>query len=204
MSQAKRLVEALAYLGSALEPEDSARIEELSQKEFSELTPLMVQSVLDPYCIAFVNINPEARVKVQRGPANGVLQENGWVTYLIKVDNESGTRAELKCDSPNAQPVLHALTSKPEPDPKNAISAGELAERFIEITIYRFPADGSKSFGREAGIPHNPAVYLAHGAVRGHPWIQCRAGDTGHWVPQRDPRVVYREPVGEVDLQRER
>lgn len=139
VSQAKRLVEALAYLGAALKPEDAERIAALAQEELTELTSLTLQSILDPYCIAGVNINPEARVKVKRGPAEAVLQENGWVTYLVKVANESGTRAELKCDSPNSEPVLHASTGSPEPNPKNAISAGELENRFLEINMYGAP-----------------------------------------------------------------
>lgn len=139
VSQAQRLVQALDYLGSALRAEDRDAIAKIASEAFDEKTPVALQRILDPYCIAYVHINPEARVKVRRGPAEAVLQQNGWVTYLVKVNNESGTRAELVCDSPNAQPVLHASTGKPSPEVRNAITPGQLEERFLEAIPYSSP-----------------------------------------------------------------
>ena len=66
VSQVQRLSQALTYLGSALSEEDRADIEKLSQAELTDKTSFALQHLLDPYCIAFVNINPEARVKVKR------------------------------------------------------------------------------------------------------------------------------------------
>jgi hypothetical protein len=136
LSQAQRVAGALEYLGSALKAEDREKLGGMMAAPLTEATSQAIQAVLDPYCIAFVNINPEARVKVRRGPAEAMLQENGWVTYLVKVENEAGTRAELQCTSPNWLPVVHASTAKPVPDPKNAISPGELENRFLEISMY--------------------------------------------------------------------
>ena len=139
VSQAQRLVQALNYLGSALREEDQARIKALSEAALNEGTASELQQILDPYCIAFVNINPEARVKVKRGTAAPRLIQNGWVTYLVKVQNESGTRAALVCDSPNAAPVVFASSGKPDPDPKNDLTPGELDQRFLEVNMYGAP-----------------------------------------------------------------
>lgn len=139
LSQAARLITALDYLGSPLQADDVAKLRALADAAPTEESVKAVQAILDPYCIAFVNINPESRVKVRRGPAKPVLQQNGWRTYLVKVQNQAGTRAEMECVSPNAEPVLHASTGAPEPNPKNAISPGQLAQRFLEIAHYIAP-----------------------------------------------------------------
>jgi len=139
VSLSQRLVEALDYLGSPLHTEDVTKLKALADAAPSEETAKAIQAIFDPYCIAFVNVNPESRVKVRRGPAEPLLQQNGWRTYLVKVQNQAGTRAELECTSPNAEPALHAATGAPNPDPKNEITAGQLAQRFLEIAHYIAP-----------------------------------------------------------------
>jgi hypothetical protein len=95
-----------------------------------------IQRILDRYCLAAVNINPEARVKVMRGPAAATLQQGGWKTFLIKVHNESGVRAAFDWESPNAEPVLHVSTGAPNPKPENTLSPGQVANRFLELSLY--------------------------------------------------------------------
>lgn len=102
----------------------------------SDDTVAAVQAILDPYCIAMVHINPEMRVKVLSGPAEPVLMQHGWKSYLVKVHNEAGTRAELLPASPNAEPLLHRSTSAPEPKPENLLTPGQVAQRFLEIKMY--------------------------------------------------------------------
>jgi hypothetical protein len=136
MAASLRLDEALRYLGSALGEADSARLKVLSEKEHTPAVAEAIQSVLDPYCLAAVNINPEARVKVMRGPAEADLQQGGWKSFLIKVHNESGTRAPIEWESPNAEPRLHVSTGKPEPKPENLVSPGEAANRYLELSFY--------------------------------------------------------------------
>lgn len=139
VSLALRLVDALEYLGSPMQADDTAKLRALADIAPDDAMVKTIQSLLDPYCIAFVNINPESRVKVRRGPAEPLLQQNGWRTYLVKVQNQAGTRAELACVSPNAEPVLHASTGAPTPQRKNDITPGDLAQRFLEITDYVAP-----------------------------------------------------------------
>lgn len=131
-----RFEEALRYLGSGLSDTDSSRLKALADKEQTPEVAEAVQQILDPYCLAAVNINPEARVKVMRGPADAVLQQGGWRSFLVKVHNEAGTRAAIDWESPNAEPRLHVSSGRPEPKPENLISPGEAANRYLELSFY--------------------------------------------------------------------
>src|SRR5688572_30741830 len=69
LAQATRLSEALTFLGSSLSPADADRLLALKDKPNSPEISKQIQQILDPYCLFMVDINPEARVKVLRGPA---------------------------------------------------------------------------------------------------------------------------------------
>src|SRR5690606_53166 len=56
-----------------------------------------IQRALDPLCLAIVNVNPESRVTVARGPAAAELMQHGWRSFLVKVVNEAGVTAALRC-----------------------------------------------------------------------------------------------------------
>src|SRR5215471_15800359 len=70
LAQAIRLNDALSFLGSSLSKEDAQRLKTLQNSPLTQETSQLLQNILDPYCLAMVDINPEARVKVLRGPAN--------------------------------------------------------------------------------------------------------------------------------------
>lgn len=133
----QRLVEALDYLGSPLEAGTRAELLRLAAAVPTPETASAIQALLDPLCLAYVHINPEARVKVARGPAAAVLQTDGWRTFLIKVQNEGAVRAELVCDSPNAAPVLFHSSGAPNPQDENRLTDADLAQRFLELAFYR-------------------------------------------------------------------
>src|SRR5436305_5621810 len=82
LSQAMRLQDALSFLGSSLSKEDAKRLKALQDKPLTEETSTRIQNILDPYCLALVDINPEARVKVERGAAPAKLIESGWTSFL--------------------------------------------------------------------------------------------------------------------------
>jgi hypothetical protein len=104
-AQAKRLLEALDYQGAPLSASDQQAVQKLlaaAPKDAAE----KLQALLDPYCLFFVDINPESRVKVAQGDAPAELVEQGWKTFLVKVQNESGVTAELRAVSPHAQSLF--------------------------------------------------------------------------------------------------
>ena len=45
--------------------------------------------MLDPHVLAAVSVNPELRVKVQRGPAKAELRQGGFTPFLVKVLNDA-------------------------------------------------------------------------------------------------------------------
>jgi hypothetical protein len=64
--------------------------------------------------------------------------QNGWTSFLVKVQNEAGVTAKLQAESANAQPVLH-MTSYPvleHTKTENLLNEGQVANRFIELQMY--------------------------------------------------------------------
>ena len=137
LAQALRLKEALTFLGSSLSTVDQDRLMALQNKSLTRETVTEVQNILDPYCLAMININPEARVKVSRGPAAAKLIQNGWVSYLVKVNNDAGITAKLEAESPNAATPLYAPSWDHKVDEKKKLTAGQVGNRFLEMQVYR-------------------------------------------------------------------
>jgi len=137
LAQAMHLKEALSFLGSSLSRADQEKLAALQQAPLTPAISIQIQQILDAYCLAQVNINPESRVKVERGAANAKLIQNGWVSYLVKVNNEAGITAVLQAESPNAATPLYAPSYDPKVTEKKKLSAGQVANRFLELQIYR-------------------------------------------------------------------
>jgi hypothetical protein len=104
-AQAKRIAAALESLGAPLTAEQQVALDKALASPQPALGYKAIQQALDPLCLAAVNINPESRVKVADGPAAKRLMQQGWRVFLIKVHNEAGVTAELRCNSPNAAPT---------------------------------------------------------------------------------------------------
>ena len=114
-AQARRVVTALEeMLGVPLSPQQKKAFQQALREPDPKKAVVAIQRVLDPLCLAGVNINPESRVKVQRGPAPARLVQHGWSVFLIKVHNEAGVTSALRCYSPNARP-LRGSTGRPRP-----------------------------------------------------------------------------------------
>jgi hypothetical protein len=123
VAQVKRIVEALDYLGEPLPAKTRAAVERAMQ-EMDEAKLLRgVQAALDPHCLAFVQINPESRVKVAQGQAKPELVEQGWRQFLIKVHNQAGVTSELRASSPNAQSLFNS--------PK-----GDIRNRWLDMQMF--------------------------------------------------------------------
>ncbi|GGC14493.1 hypothetical protein GCM10011325_46720 [Dyadobacter sediminis] len=136
LAQALRLQEALTFSGSSLSLEDAKRLRILSDKPLNEETVTGIQEILDPYCLNVVHINPEGRVKVERGPAKALLVQNGWTSFLVKVHNEAGITAKLEAASPNAARPFHSPSFEPVIKKEHELSPGQVANRFVEIQMY--------------------------------------------------------------------
>jgi len=58
--------------------------------------------VLDPYCLAGVELKSEREIAAKSGSAAKRLLEQGWSQFLVKVHNPAGLKGELRAASPNA------------------------------------------------------------------------------------------------------
>jgi hypothetical protein len=137
-AQAARIADALAYVGAPLRPAD---LEALRAAAATPDATAAIQTILDPYCLLDVHINPESRVKVASGPARAELVERGWRTFLVKVRNEAGVTAALRVSSPQAQRVFSRGPRgfSIDPRPAQTISAADVADRWLELETFDKP-----------------------------------------------------------------
>lgn len=102
-----RVVEALDFLGAALPVDVKKSLAEAARKPDAE----RLQQLLDAHTLFIVELNPESRVKVRRGPAKAVLQQGGYTPVIVKVVNFSTVTKELRISSPQAGQVYAGMTS---------------------------------------------------------------------------------------------
>jgi EF hand len=102
----QRVVEALDSLGAPLPADLRAGLTRAGQAR--DATKL--QELLDTRVLLSVHINPEARVKVARGPAPAVLQQAGYTPVLVKIVNQSGGTQRLRIGSPQSGPVYAGMS----------------------------------------------------------------------------------------------
>ena len=96
-----RVVESLRVLGSPLPSPLSDRLVVAARERNAEL----LQQLIDPHVLLVVNINPESRVKVERGPAKAELQQSGFTPVLVKVVNDGTVTSRLRILSPQSGAV---------------------------------------------------------------------------------------------------
>ncbi len=99
-ANARRLVQAFELLG---QPFDSAFIAELETACLAE-DAIRIQTLLDTKAFCIVSINPESRVKAERGAAKSVLQQSGYIPFLIRINNQGAVKTPLLVQSPQAGP----------------------------------------------------------------------------------------------------
>lgn len=122
-AQVRRVAEALDYLGAPLSESQRQMLDRALTETNAALAGAKVQAVLDPRVLFAVHINPEMRVKVASGDAKPELVEGGWRTVLVKVHNQSGTTAELRATSPQAQSL-------------NGSAAEQVADRWLHLEMF--------------------------------------------------------------------
>ncbi|MDA1053887.1 MAG: CehA/McbA family metallohydrolase [Planctomycetota bacterium] len=133
-AQVKRVVETLGYLGEPLTAEQQKQFEAAIKEMDDDKAGAAIQAVLDPLCLAGVNINPESRVKVARGHAAAQLNEQGWQVFLVKVDNQAGVTAPLGVQSPNAEPVYARSSNAAAPDLR--VKPEDVPNRWMDVQSF--------------------------------------------------------------------
>ncbi len=140
VAQVKRVAEALELTGAPLSREQRAALDAANASAKPAEAVEAIQKVLDPLCLAEVEINAESRVAVESGGAPKQLVEQGWRAFLIKVHNEAGVTAPLRVSSPNAQSLHDA--GRQDPEPPTTITKSDVVERWLDISLFdRQPLD---------------------------------------------------------------
>ena len=101
-----RLAEAMQSLGSPFTAEQMTTLASLKSETNDSKITASVQRMLDPMCIAAVEIQTDGEVTVSPAAPMEVA-ENGWRAMLVKVVNRAGLQSKLRVDSPNARPIPH-------------------------------------------------------------------------------------------------
>ncbi len=128
------LLDATELLGSPFSPAEKAALEECRHSH-TEVDVREACGLLDKHCLFVVNISPEQRVKVAPGDAKPELDEGGWRQFLVRVDNEAGTTAKLRCTSPFAQPVYAHPWAKQGTVPA-VTDPPALAARWLDLQMF--------------------------------------------------------------------
>lgn len=139
-AQVRRVMEALDYLGAPLSADEKHSLEAALTGQDAEASAAAIQQVLDAHCLVGLSINPEMRVKAAPGPARPELVARGWRTFLIKIQNDAGTTAELRAVSPQAQSVHDSAAKRTASDNyyrKNEAASRELplADRWLDLDL---------------------------------------------------------------------
>ena len=177
-AQARRVADALETIGRPLSEAETARLAEAVRAEEASEGVRTIQEVLDPHVLAFVNVNPESRVKARAGPSAPALVQGGWTAFLVKVHNEAGVTAPLRVWSPNARPVYRQSANSPRPEP--GLDRGDLRERWADVRSYDEP-------------PLNPGL---SGLPLEYRIVQILSRDAG----SREGKLVFDVGQGTQDL----
>ena len=100
-ANAARVIKALEFLGVPLGEAETKQLQVAIEKRDA----MVIQKMLDPHVLAAVSVNPELRVKVQRGPAKAELRQGGFTPFLVKCSTTSpwrgrcgwGVRRQAQC-----------------------------------------------------------------------------------------------------------
>ena len=139
-AQVQRVTRALDLMGRPL----SAQRQKMLQPALDAEDSRQIQALIDAEVLLVADINPEARVKVTRGPAPARLQQAGFTPVLIKIINESSATPQLRLTSPQAGPA-YAGTAKFSLHRQQQV---ELADdgpspdnprRFLSLDVYTSP-----------------------------------------------------------------
>jgi len=187
VAQINRLTEALEFLGVPLPQADRTALESALKEMDSAKCVEAIQKVLDPHCLAGVELKSDKEITAAAGPAKPDLVEQGWTQFLIKVHNPTGLTGDLRAASPNA---LRLHNSPADQVPARWLdlqmfNQQPLLPRLSGLVLeYRI----IQLYSRDAG-PRQAALSLEYVVRPGRPANPQVRTDAG---PKGDPEVVIR------------
>ncbi|MFN9297686.1 MAG: hypothetical protein ACK6DZ_08225, partial [Acidobacteriota bacterium] len=102
----RRLEDARAFLGQPLPEEARRGIAAGVAAEDEAAGVKQIEAALAPFVLARVEINAEARVKVERGAARAELVQGGTRAFLFLVVNLAQVTSPLGVSSPSAARLM--------------------------------------------------------------------------------------------------
>ena len=140
---------ALDVLKSTFPADTKLAMKELYNTSSYENLKQDVFELFDHYSLLEVELLRDGGIEIRRGGAEALLVQGGWKNYLVKVVNPYGEMGELSIISPNAEPLFHKSAGNPFPLVDHNIAPEVLAERFLELAIFR----GKPMAARLSGEP---------------------------------------------------
>ncbi|MCC6491862.1 MAG: CehA/McbA family metallohydrolase [Pirellulales bacterium] len=197
-AQVERLSEALELVGAPLSDEQRAALDEALNEGEPAKAVAAVERVLDPLCIAQVEINPESRVKAAAGSAEPELVEHGWRAFLVKVHNEAGVTAPLRAVSPNAKEPYDDWNDSPEPP--QTVTPRDVRDRWLDLSLY----DSQPLAAKLSGLPLEYRIVELYSRDRGQREAKL-SFDVGQGTQdlgfRNEVNILFRcEPSAEVKL----
>ncbi|HVW02834.1 MAG TPA: CehA/McbA family metallohydrolase, partial [Planctomycetaceae bacterium] len=126
-----------------------------------------------------VTINPEMRVRVQRGPAKPVLQQAGFTPLVVKIVNQSTVARPLRITSPQAGPVyagaaLAILKRQAQTELNDNENREGKTDRFLSVEMFHSPPMTRNLSGLEA--EYAIALIASHEAGKREATIEFDVG----------------------------
>jgi len=142
VSQTRRLIEAMDFVGSPFSEADVDALKGAMALEDDEKAIEAIQRILNARTLIDVHINPEARVKLDRGECDAMLQQQGWRAFLVRVHNEPRVTARLAVSSKNSQPTMDFAR-------EGTISPEQVEQRWMKVEM----VDRKPMNPRLSGLP---------------------------------------------------
>jgi hypothetical protein len=153
-----RLLQTLDSLGA---PPEASRRDQITKAIAAEDSAAL-QTMLDPMALFVVEINPELRVKVKRGPGDPVLQQGGYSPIVVKIINDATLARSLHISSSQAGAIYAGasegilLRQAQTELGKNQNTNRE--RRFLDVEMF----DQSPMTARLSGLNIEYALALIH------------------------------------------
>lgn len=171
----RRVIEALDYRGAPVALNVRAGL----ARAIDARDARRLQELLEPHVLLAVHINPEARVKVARGPAPAQVQQAGYTPVLVKIANESGGTQRLRITSPQAGLVFAGMSKlsserMQQPHLRENENTERRSDRFLDVEVFDAPPMTPNLSGLE--LEYAIALIYSHEAGRREATFVCDVG----------------------------
>ncbi|MBS0204106.1 MAG: DUF1648 domain-containing protein [Planctomycetes bacterium] len=184
-----RVVETLQTLGSPLAPDLSTQLAAAARARDGK----QLQELLDPGVLLVVHINPESRVKVQRGPAKAELQQFGFTPVLLKILNDSTATKRLRLLSPQSGAVYAGMAKlsmqrQQSMELMQNENSSRSPDRFLSVAMHDQPPMLDRLSGLE--VEYAIGLILSTEPGKREATIGCDLGDSEQDLGSRGETAI--------------